>query len=253
MKLLFCIVFLISSAIVVYAQPIQPINIAVAANLLFPMQKIEQLFEAQYPEKINLISASSGVLTAQISNGAPYHLFLSADMKYIQTLTKNGKTLTEPQVLVHGRLAFWSRQKVTEDQLVQYLKNSPIKSVAIAQPALAPYGQAARNWLQKEELFKGIENKLVYGENVGQVNRYIYSGAVDVAFTAVSALFSEELKDKGHWLLLSAEKEDTELLAHGWVILKGASKEMENVRQFEEFLLSPQAQAVFQEFGYMIP
>jgi len=253
MKILFFVAFLISSAIVGYAQPSQPIHVAVAANLLFPMQKIEQLFESQHQQKINLISASSGVLTAQINNGAPYHLFLSADMKYLQTLAENGKTLTEPQVLVRGRLVFWSRQKVTEDQLEQYLKNDPIKSVAMAQPALAPYGQATKNWLKKEKIFEEIENKLVYGENVGQVNRYIYSGAVDAAFTAVSAMFSEELKDKGHWLLLSAEKEDAELLAHGWVILKSASNEMDIVRQFVAFLSAPQAKAVFQEFGYMIP
>lgn len=253
MRLVVCFVFIIWSAFGGYAQPSQPINVAVAANLLFPMQKIEQLFENRYQEKINLISASSGVLTAQISNGAPYHLFLSANMKYLQNLYENGKTLTEPGILVHGRLVFWSKQKVVEGLLVQYLKNDPVKSIAIAQPALAPYGQAVKNWLQQEGVFDAIENKLVYGENVGQVNRYIYSGSVEAAFTAVSAMFAEDLKDKGHWLLLGDSEEETALLAHGWVILKEASNEMDNVREFAEFLSSPQARAVFQEFGYIIP
>lgn len=253
MKLPFCVAFFILLIIGGHAQPSQPINVAVAANLLFPMQKIEQLFEHQNQEKINLISASSGVLTAQISNGAPYHLFLSADMKYPQNLYENGKTLTEPRILVSGRLVFWSQQQITESQLVQMLRSEKIKAVAIAQPALAPYGQAARNWLQKEKVFEEIENKLVYGENVGQVNRYIYSGSVDAAFTAVSAMFAEDLKDKGHWLLLGAGEEDAALLAHGWVVLKEASNQMDKVRQFVEFLSTPAAKAVFQEFGYIVP
>jgi molybdate transport system substrate-binding protein len=191
-------------------------------------------------------------LTAQINNGAPYHLFFSADMKYPKILAENGKTLSQPKVFVKGRLVAWSPQKVTEDQLIQFLKTDQVKSVAIAQPSLAPYGQAAKNWLEKEGIFNVIENKLVYGENVGQVNRYIYSGAADVAFTAISAMFSDELKDKGYWLVLENEQE-TELLAHGWVILKSASIEMDKVKQFIEFLSTPAAKAVFRNFGYIIP
>lgn len=253
MKLLFCIASLILSTNIGYAQPSQSINVAVAANLLFPLKKIEQLYEAQYQEKINLISASSGVITAQINNGAPYHLFLSADMKYPQTLYEHGKTLTEPKVLVNGRLVFWSKEEVKENQLVQLLCSDEIKSVAIAKPALAPYGKAAENWLQKEKILDALKDKLVYGENVGQVNRYIYSGSVEAAFTAVSAMFADDLKDKGHWIMLGTEEGDAALLAHGWVILKEASHEMDDVNQFIEFLNTPQAKAVFQEFGYIIP
>jgi molybdate transport system substrate-binding protein len=244
---------LLLTLLTAHAQSSKPINIAVAANLLFPMQKIEELYEAKYNDNIHLISASSGVLTAQINNGAPYHLFFSADMKYPQLLAENGKTLTQPQVLVKGRLVSWSKQKFTEAQLIQFLKSEQIKTIAIAQPSLAPYGQAAKNWLEKEGIFKGIENKLVYGENVGQVNRYIYSGAVEVAFTAVSAMFSEELKDKGYWLLLANEKEDDALLAHGWVILISASNKMDKVKQFIEFLSTPAAKEVFRDFGYITP
>ena len=217
------------------------------------MQKIEQLYEAKYNQQIHLISASSGVLTAQINNGAPFHLFFSADMKYPRLLAESGKALTQPQILVHGRLAAWSPQKVTETQLIQVLKSDQAKAVAIAHPNLAPYGQAAKNWLEIKGIFNTTKSKLVYGENVGQVNRYIYSGAVDVAFTAISAMFSEELKDKGYWLVLGPEKEDTALLAHGWVMLKPASAEMNKVKQFVAFLNTPAAKTVFQDFGYILP
>ncbi len=250
MKLPFCFVFFFLNVMAVSAQPI---NVAVAANLLFPMQKIEALYEAQSKEKVNLISASSGVLTAQISNGAPYQLFISADMKYPQILYRDGKTLSKPQVLVNGQLVYWSKKNVTKDQLLQSLKNDAIKSIAIAQPSLAPYGQAAKKWLQRNNVFASIEGKLVYGENVGQVNRYIYSGSVDAAFTAVSAMFASELKNKGHWLLLENEVEDAALLAHGWAILKAATEERDKVKKFVEFLATPPAKAVFQEFGYIVP
>ncbi len=252
-KILYGLSLLIIILLPAQAQSSKPINIAVAANLLFPMQQIEQLYEAKYKDNIHLISASSGVLTAQINNGAPYHLFFSADMKYPQQLAKDGKTLTQPKVLVSGKLACWSRQNLTETQLIQFLKSEQTNSIAIAQPSLAPYGQAAKNWLEKAGVLSVIESKLVYGENVGQVNQYIYSDVVDVAFTAISAMFSEELKDKGYWLALDDEKENPALLAHGWVMLKPAAAEMNKVNQFVAFLNTPAAKAVFQEFGYIIP
>ncbi len=227
-----------------------PISVAVAANLAFPLRKIKQHYENTTGNRINLVVASSGVLTAQISNGAPYALFLSADMKFPKALYQSGKTQGAPQVLVKGRLVFWSKKKVTENQIGAYL--ATVRSVAIAQPKLAPYGQAAKNWLEDNKLYPSLERKLVYGENIGQVNRYIVAETVEGAFTAVSAMFSNELKNKGFWLPLSTPADEASLLTHGMVILKNESADPNQVKEFVQYLKSAEAQSIFEEFGYVM-
>jgi molybdate transport system substrate-binding protein len=234
-----------------YAQD-ESLKIGVAANLLLPMQKIKQLYEEKFGSTLVLIPGSSGKLTAQILNGAPYDIFLSADMKFPARIQKEGHASTSPQVLLRGRLAFWSKEK-PDQPLQEWLRQSEIRSVALAQPELAPYGQRAKDWLQEQGLYDHLLPKVIFGESIGQVNQYIRSGTVEAAFTAISAMHADALRNQGYWQALDIKSGDPSRLDHGMVLLTNATGEQRTIDQFVEFILSPIAEKVFLEFGYETP
>lgn len=244
--------FFLSLALSVRAQN-KDVKIAVAANLLPPMQKIEQLFEKKYMGNMTLISASSGKLTAQILNGAPYDIFIAADMQHPQKVYEEGHAQNKPNVLVQGKLIFWSKKKVMKNDIKKMLQSPDVKSIAIAQPELAPYGQRAKDWLEENQLFSSVKDKIVFGENVGQVNQYVRSGTVDAAFTAISAMYAPELQDTGYWMPLQIRQGDAGSLSHGIILLTNAESDPKTINLFLEFINSPVADKVFLEFGYEIP
>lgn len=229
------------------------IKVAVAANLLLPMQEVKKLYEKKFSSELILIPGSSGKLTAQIINGAPYDIFLAADMKYPQQIFSEGHALSEPEVLVRGQLVFWSKTK-PDAPLEKWLAASDnIKSIALAQPELAPYGQRAKDWLNEKGVYEELLSKVIFGESIGQVNQYIRSGTVEVAFTAISAMQAEEIKDIGYWKVLNITSGDPSQLDHGLVLLENAVTDEYTLNQFLEFIKSPIADKVFQDFGYEAP
>ncbi len=233
-----------------YAQG-NTIKVAVAANLILPMQEIKRLYEEKYKHELILIPGSSGKLTAQIIHGAPYDIFLSADMKYPQQLYKEGHAAGKPEVLLRGRLVFWSKKKPAES-LEQWLVNADIQSLAIAQPELAPYGQRAKDWLSEKGIYEVMLPEIIFAESIGQVNQYIRSGAVEAAFTAISAMYAEELKGTGYWLPLTVHNGNSHRLDHGLVVMKNAVADQDILHQFMTFIKSPVAVRLFRDFGYEI-
>lgn len=230
------------------------VKVAVAASLLPPMQKIKQLFEEKYTAtSLTILSGSSGKLTAQILNGAPYDVFISADRQYPEQVYREGHAQQKPEVLTRGKLVFWSKKKTEQSRIPALLQNKSIKTIALAQPELAPYGQRAKDWLEEHQLYQKLAGKLVFGENVGQVNQYILSGTVEAAFTAISAQYAPELQDKGYWYPLEVRQGDPESLGHSLVLLTNAESSPRAIDQFLEFIKSPIAGEVFLEFGYELP
>ncbi len=228
------------------------LRIAVAANLLLPMQEVKLLYEQKYGNSLTLIPGSSGKLTAQILNGAPYDIFLSADMKYPRQISREGHAAAPPEVLVRGRLVFWSKEPV-EEPLASWLLNDKVRSLAIAMPELAPYGHRSRDWLSEQKIYDKLLPRLVFGESIGQVNQYINASTVDAALTATSAMHAKELKDKGYWKPLDIYSGDPSRLDHGIVILTNATAGQLSVNEFIEFIKSPVAEKIFLDFGYEIP
>jgi molybdate transport system substrate-binding protein len=221
-------------------------NIAIAANLLPAMSQIEALYEEKFQSSVTLIVASSGKLTAQIINGAPYDVFISADMKYPEKIYNAGNAQQPPEVLIQGKLSFWYKESNLQS-IEDGIRRA--QTIAIAQPELAPYGYQTQQWLQARGWWEQVQPKLVYAENVGQVNQYIATGAVDAAFTANSAQYAEAIGTKGKWKIVP----DAALLPHGMVLLRNSEAPEFTVNQFLEFITSPIAQKVFQDFGYELP
>lgn len=227
------------------------ITVATASSLTLPIEEIKKRFEEQYNTRVDLISASSGVLTAQIRHGAPFDVFISADLRYPQKLYEMGISSSPPQIFTLGSLVFWSKTPLSGRSPQDMLREHNVRTVAVANPGLAPFGKAAVSWLKGKSIYRETRHKLVYGESIGNVNRFIFSGNIDAAFTSVSALHSSQLSKRGYWKTLS--QPETQRIPHG-VVLTGRTKvkkgHLHRSKQFMEYLFSEEAQSVLRRLGY---
>jgi len=172
--------------------------IATSANMQFAMKEIIQTFAAQSNIECETVISSSGKLTSQIIEGAPYHVFVSANLKYPNTVFEKGFANHPPKIYAQGKLVLWSWEKSIPN--LNELTSPEIKKIAIANPKNAPYGKATIEVLQKLELFEKIKDKIVYGESISQVNQFVFSKAASVGFTSKSAVLSDRMIGKGYWL-----------------------------------------------------
>ena len=228
------------------------IKIAVAANVSYAMEPLKKAFNVLHPEThIEVILGSSGKLTAQIKNGAPYELFLSANMKYPETLYNEGMAVSEPIVYAQGSLAYLSLKQKDFTQGMEVLKDENITKIAIANPKTAPYGGAAKEALENAGLYETLKDKFVHGESISQTVTYAMTAA-DIGFIAKSSLFSPQMSHfkKGiNWSEVD-EKLYTPI-DQGMVILKKGEGSAE-VKAFYDFMLSQQAREILKNFGYKV-
>lgn len=242
----------LSSCISKNAQPKNKggITVAVASSLARPMQEIATKFETESSHPVKLSFASSGVFTAQIIHGAPFDVFVSANAAYPKKLEKMQKTVGKPQTIALGLLVLWSKTGLEKQSPSTFLTGKNIETLGIANPSLAPFGAAAVQWLKTEGIYEKVHSKLVYGENIGNVNQFITSGAIDAALTSISATQTPQLKNEGHWTVLPASQ--LHGIPHDAVIIKQNSPR-DVAKEFLTFLSGNKAQAVFAKYGYLKP
>lgn len=228
------------------------ITVAVAANVQYTFEEIKSEFEKETGINIKTIVGSSGKFTAQIENGAPFDVFLSADMDYPMTLAKEGLTFNDPKIYAYGTLVLWTLNDMDLSSGLGVLNDPAVKKIAVAVPNTAPYGRQAVNALKHEDLYELVNKKLVYGESIAQVNQFITTQAADIGFTAKSVVLAANMKDKGHWIEVSQDAYDP--IAQGAVILKHAEKEhLDEAKTFFDFLYSEKAGEIFKRYGYVLP
>ncbi len=225
------------------------INVAVAANMQFAMQEIAQAFTTQYGIQCDLIISSSGKLTAQIIEGAPFNVFVSADMKYPNELYKRGLAVEKAKVYALGNLVLWSAIEGVEPSL-DLLGNDEIRHIAIANPKMAPYGKAAIEILKNYNIFQTVEDKLVYGESVLQANQFIISHVAEVGFTSKSVVLSDRSKNIGKWIPLDDAKYSQ--IEQGAILIKQKDAEEEKGKLFFNFLFSESAKVILKKHGYSV-
>lgn len=231
--------------------PNEKVVVATAANVQFVMKELQKTFEKDTGIALELVVSSSGKLTAQIREGAPFDLFVSADTRYPQEIHANGGSDASPRVYARGALVLWSRDSTAIPRLSS-LVSPQIKKIALANPRTAPYGTAAVQVLQKAGLYEQVKPKLVYGESIAQTTQYIETGAADLGFTALSVVLSPEMKNKGSWVLLDSTS--YEPIDQAAVLLRHSdtSPKKEKSRQFYDFLFSDKAKAIFRQYGYSV-
>ena len=230
----------------------EPLTVAVAANVKFAFADLQQAFTRQTGIEVKSVSGSSGKLTAQIKSGAPFDVFLSANMKYPDNLYQAGLAIAKPRVYANGVLVLWTLNPLDLGKGIQVLNDPAVQKIAVANPRLAPYGREAINALKHFKLYPALESKLIYGENISQVSQYIDSKSADIGFTAKSVVLASQLAGQGKWIELP--RDSYRPIAQGVVILKhGAETSPEAAHRFLEFLASPAARSIFEKYGYLLP
>lgn len=229
----------------------QPLTVAVAANVQFAMEDIKNAFVKKYQHPVRLIIGSSGKLTAQIKQGAPYDIFISANMKYPESLYRDSFSTALPRVYALGALVWWTMKPLTLDQPMSIVSSPSIKKLAIANPQNAPYGEEALRSLENLDLIDIAREKLVYGESIAQTNQYIISGVCDLGITAKSIVLSPAWKEKGTWQEIDESLYNP--IQQGVIITSnGKQNRPETSKLFYDFMFSKEAKAILTSYGYTV-
>jgi len=240
------ILFLILFPIFLFSSDI---NIAVASNTFFVTKKLKEQFLKIHPKTtINIVASSSGKLTAQIKNNAPYHIFMSADMKYPNDLYKNSLAITKPKIYAKGTLVILSQKNINMQKGIYAIKEA--KKIALANPKTAPYGKATLQAIKNAKLYQISKSKFIYTQSISQVVFYTKVTA-DIGFVALSSLFNKNmryLKENKNWTRINPKLYTP---INQGIVLLSKSKKNNLAKEFYSFILSPKAKKIFSEFGYM--
>ncbi len=231
----------------------ETVQVAAASDLKFVLDELAERYRKAYPQAdpVRVTYGSSGHFAAQIQNGAPFTLFLSADSTYAKRLEDAGLTVrgTRRDYAV-GRLVIW----VPKGSPLNVAKLGPaalrdprVRRVAIANPDHAPYGQAALSLLRYHQLGAALQGKFVLGENIAQAAQYA-STAADAGILAYSIVKAPSFAALGGTYWLAPLKEHMRLQQQMVMLRNG-----ENTRRFWGFILSPQAREVFRRYGFVLP
>lgn len=229
----------------------EDIHVAVASNFTAPMEEIKAAFERESEHRLVLSFGSSGKFYAQIRNGAPFQVFLSADQAKPQALAQEGWTIEGTAfTYAMGALALWSRKPEMVGPEGNILSEGSFNKLALANPRLAPYGVAAIEVLETMGLVKETRPRWVQGENIAQTYQFVHTGNADVGFVALSQVLQKgELKEGSAWLVPPNRHSP---IRQDAVLLKRAAHS-EGAKAFWHFLQSEAAWRIIEPYGYRRP
>ncbi|NBX54053.1 MAG: molybdate ABC transporter substrate-binding protein [Betaproteobacteria bacterium] len=222
--------------------------VAVAANFMQPMQQIAQAFAKSSGHQIQVSIGASGQLSAQIQNGAPFHVLLSADAAIPAQLVQAGLGVAGTNfTYATGQLVLWSPKPELIDPQGEVLRQGRFQRIARANPKLAPYGAAAMQVVERMGLTSDLQHKWVQGENVNQAHQFVASGNADLGFLALSQVASATGKATGSiWLVPSSWH--SPILQNAVLLHKG--KDNAAALALMAFLKSPAARDIIRNAGY---
>lgn len=234
--------------------PALEVRIAAASDLKFALDEIVALVADEQPGvEVTTTYGSSGTFLSQIVNGAPFDLYLSADLAYPQALVEQGLAAEEdlfPYAV--GRLVLWAGDggRLDPGDGLAGLTAPDVRRVAIANPDHAPYGVAAVEALRSAGVFDAVEPKLVLGENVAQAAEFVQSGNADAGIVALSLVKSDPLQDVGSWAEVPLDAYPR--LDQGGVVL-GSAADPEAARLVRDAMLGPEGAAILARYGFSLP
>ena len=226
------------------------VQVAVAANFTAPAKQIAESFEKESRHKVQLSFGATGKFYAQIRNGAPFEVLLSADDTTPAKLVSEGAAVAGSSfTYATGRLVLWSAKPGYVDDKGEVLKKGEFKHIAIANPKLASYGTAAVEALTTLKLLDAIQPKFVQAENIAQAQQFIATGNAELGFVALSQVYKDGKFAEGSAWVMPANlhqpiKQDAVILDKG----KGKPA----AEAWMKYLKGDKARAVIKSFGYEI-
>ncbi len=220
--------------------------VAVAANFAAPLAEVERAFEETTPHRLRVAVGSTGKLYAQILHGAPFDILLAADQERPELLERAGLTVTgSRRTYASGRLTLWSADpERIQGDVPALLAAGSFRRLAMANPALAPYGAAAEEVLQGFGLYAALREKIVTAENIGQTYAMVATGNAEIGFVATSGL----------WAVDGGSRWDVPADRHAPIrqdaVLLARAADNVAAREFLDFLRDDRARAVISGFGY---
>jgi molybdate transport system substrate-binding protein len=240
--------FFIAPLIMITSANAAEVIVAVAANFTAPMRKIAPLFEKDTGHKAILSFGSTGAFYAQIKNGGPFQVFLSADDETPLKLEREGYAVGGTRfTYATGKLVLWSKQQGFVDEKAEVLRSNNFQKIAIANPKLAPYGAAAIETINKLGLMQALQPKFVQGENIAQTFQFVNTENAQLGFVALSQVFSDGKITQGSgWIvpnnLHNPIQQDAVVLTAG--------QNNPAVSALIQYIKSDKAKVIIKSFGY---
>jgi len=231
------------------------VRVAAASDLKFALGDVIAAFKKDAPTiHIEPTFGASGVLFEQLTNHAPFDVFLSADITYPRKLIEQQLAVADTEFLyAYGELVLWTSKfsGIDVEKLgIQAVTDPKVRKIAIANPKTAPYGRAAEAALKSLGVYDTIQDRLVEGGNIAETAQYVESGVADVGLIALSLAVAPAMRDKGVFWIVPADAFPR--LEQGGVILSDA-KDSAAAEKFRAFLISPAGRQILTNFGFNLP
>jgi molybdate transport system substrate-binding protein len=231
------------------------VSVAAAADLKFAFEELAIAYQNQHPDiKVTVTYGSSGNFYAQLSNKAPFDIYLSADIDYPRKLIDSGLALKDSEFLYAvGHIVVWvpNGSPLEVEKLgIQAVSDPLVKKVAIANPKHAPYGRAAEAALKKFGVYDQVKDRLVLGENIAQAAQFVESGSADVGIIALSLARAPAMQQKGRYWMVPLDAYPR--LEQGGVILSWV-KDPEPTRALQVFMTGTEGRAILKQYGFLLP
>ncbi|MEI9937110.1 MAG: molybdate ABC transporter substrate-binding protein [Pseudomonadota bacterium] len=230
------------------ARPPEPLRVAAAADLAHAFAELGPAFNAQSPTGLKLTLGATGLLARQITQGAPFDLFLAANVSYVDQVVKagacDGSTVA---TYARGRLVIWVKGAGGAELTPAGLADARFKHIAIANPEHAPYGKAARDALTRAGVWDRVAERMVYGENVQQTFELAQSGNADVAIVGLSLAIGST---NGSWAMV--DEASYAPIDQALVVCQHGTNAA-GARRLAAFIEAPEGRAILRKFGFLMP
>ena len=229
----------------------EALRVAAASDLRYALTEVIDKFNSSHPKlRIEVTYGSSGKFYSQLSNGAPFDMFFSADEEYPRRLYESGLGISPPVRYATGRIVLWSRTRDPKSMKLSSLAEDSVEKISIANPAHAPYGARAQEALEKAEVWARIQKKLLLGENISQAARFAESGGADFGVLSLSLAVVPPLSQVGRYEVIPADQHKP--LRQSLLIMKRAS-DHGSATSFAKFIVGKEGQKILSKFGFEKP
>jgi len=229
----------------------EDVVIAAASDLKFALEDIKTAYLAAHPDdKVDITFGSSGKLSTQIEQGAPFDLFFSADIKYPKQLEEAKQAASDVKPYALGRIVLWSNTRDASQLTLESLKDEKFKHIAIADPSHAPYGKRAEEALTASKLWDTVKPKLVFGENIAQTAQFIESGNADIGVIALSLALNPELSKQGGYHLIDDKLHEP--LEQAFIVT-AHGKDNVAAQRFADYMQQAEARTLMVKYGFVLP